>query len=142
MDWRRPGASPAAIFLVTGPSGAGKDTLLIGAREALAAVNDTSVRFVRRHLTREEVTDIEVAVTPEEFSSASASGEYALEWSAHQTQYAIPKSDLEAGIAAGQHLVLNVSRSIVEQVAARAAVGPNLLAMLSSTSKACTQLTL
>lgn len=113
-------AGRAAIFLAAGPSGAGKDTLLLGAREALAAVNDTSVLFVRRHLTRQEskVTDIEVALTPEEFSSASADGKYALEWSAHETQYAIAKSDLEAGIAAGQRLVLNVSRSVIEQVVA------------------------
>jgi len=108
----------AAIYLTAGPSGAGKDTLLLCAREALAAVQDTTVLFVRRHLTRDpsKVTDIEVAVTPEQFAAASAAGEYALEWDAHGTRYAIAKADLEAGIVAGKRMVLNTSRSVVGKV--------------------------
>ena len=107
-----------AIYLSAGPSGAGKDTLLLGAREALAAARDNSVLFIRRHLTREatKVTEIEVSVTAEEFRAAATAGKYALEWSAHGTRYAITKADLEYGIAAGKRMVLNTSRSVIDDV--------------------------
>ena len=61
-----------AIYLAMGPSGAGKDTLLLGARAALS--NDPRVHFISRRLTRsaDRTTDIEISVTPEEFARAEA----------------------------------------------------------------------
>lgn len=108
----------AVIYLTAGPSGAGKDTLLLGARQALAEAEDHSVLFVRRHVTRDpsKVTELEVSVTADEYLSRSAAGEYALEWSAHETCYGIPAADLEAGLAAGRRVVLNTSRSVVDTV--------------------------
>ena len=66
-----------ALYMTMGPSGAGKDTLLLGAREALAAAGDTSVEFVTRHLTRAaaDCTDIEHSLTEEQFTLAQAEGE-------------------------------------------------------------------
>ncbi len=109
---------PAAIYLAMGPSGAGKDTLLLRARQSLAFTQDTTVAFVARDITRsaESVTDIERSVTAEEFDAASAAGSYALEWAAHGTRYAIPAEALERGIELGQRLVLNVSRTVVDSV--------------------------
>ena len=108
----------AAIYLTTGPSGAGKDTLLLGAREALVVAGDTSVEFLKRDITRapDKVTEVEVSVTDGEFSASSAAGQYALEWAAHATRYAIRTEDLERGIAAGKRMVLNVSRSVIARV--------------------------
>ena len=41
---------PGTLFLVVGPSGAGKDTLMYGARAALAGKQD--ILFARRAITR------------------------------------------------------------------------------------------
>ena len=59
-----------AIYMSMGPSGAGKDTLLLGARNVLVAAGDMSIDFVPRHVTRaaEKCTEIEVPVTYEVFA--------------------------------------------------------------------------
>lgn len=59
------------IFLVGGPSGAGKDALLAGARERA-----DDVAFVIRDVTRaaDQCSDLERSVSPDEF----ANGDYAL----------------------------------------------------------------
>ena len=103
-----------ALYLSMGPSGAGKDTLLLGAREALAG--DGRVHFIRRRLTRaaDKITDIEESVTHDEFAAAEAAGEHAFSWAAHDTRYAIPHAALNAALAKGGRCLLNVSRTIVD----------------------------
>jgi ribose 1,5-bisphosphokinase len=108
---RRDGIGPGRLVLVVGPSGAGKDTLIRGARAACA--EDPSVIFPRRTVTR--------AVTPsedhdtasaEEFCHAIAAGAYALWWDAHGHSYGIPAS-VDDDIRAARTVVCNVSRTIV-----------------------------
>ena len=113
-------ASPKAIYLCCGPSGAGKDTTLLGTRKQLLAEGSdpSDVVFVSRHITRDAAlcTDIETSLTEEEFKARSAAGEYAYEWAAHATRYAIPSAAIAAG--AGKRLVLNTSRTIIDAVRA------------------------
>lgn len=108
-----------------GPSGAGKDTLLLGARELLAEASDSEVLFLKRDITRAaaKCTDLEIPVTSADFDASRAAGEYALSWEAHETKYAIRKADLEPALFAGKRCVLNVSRSVVEE--ARTTYGTN-----------------
>ena len=96
------------LILVVGPSGAGKDTLLDGAREALP-----HVRFVRRVITRpaEAGGEAHEAVTEAEFAKRS----FALQWSAHGLRYGIPAEDW-AGDAV---VVANVSRGVIAEAAAQ-----------------------
>ena len=75
------------LFLVVGPSGAGKDTLLEGARE-----------FARR---RER-------------------GDFMAWWSAHDLDYGLPRGLLD-DLAAGRHVVANVSRGVIGNIAGRVA---------------------
>jgi phosphonate metabolism protein PhnN/1,5-bisphosphokinase (PRPP-forming) len=97
------------LVLVVGPSGAGKDTLLDAARQALA--DDPRFRFVRRVITRPADAGGEVheAVTAEEF----AAREFALQWQAHGLSYGIPAAAIERDVVA----VANASRSVIADAA-------------------------
>jgi ribose 1,5-bisphosphokinase len=100
------------LVLVVGPSGAGKDTLLNGARTACAF--DPAVVFPRRVVTRPK-SDAEDhdSVDAAEFERATNDGAYALWWRAHGNSYGIPAS-IDRDIRAGRTVVCNVSRAIVE----------------------------
>lgn len=102
------------LVLVVGPSGAGKDTLLTMAREALAG--DVRFRFVRRVITRpaEAGGEDHEAVSDSEF----AVRRFALSWEAHGLRYGIP-ADVADDIGRGVVVVANVSRSIIADAAAR-----------------------
>ncbi len=106
------------LVLVVGPSGAGKDTLIDGARQALAG--DARFRFVRRAITRPESAGGEdhEFVAPEEFARRRAAGGYALHWHAHGLDYGIPV-DIAEDLRAGRVVVANVSRAVVADAAMR-----------------------
>jgi phosphonate metabolism protein PhnN/1,5-bisphosphokinase (PRPP-forming) len=99
------------LILVVGPSGAGKDTLLEAARQALVA--DLRFHFVRRVITRPEHAGGEPheAVTVAEF----ATRDFALQWQAHGLRYGIPTDAVERTEIA----VANVSRTIIAEAASR-----------------------
>ena len=100
------------LVLVVGPSGAGKDTLINGAKAALAG--DSRYVFPRRAVTRQAVATLEDhdSVTPEEFALRQANGAYALSWEAHGLGYGLPAS-IRDDIAAGRVVVMNGSRAMV-----------------------------
>lgn len=106
------------LVLVVGPSGAGKDTLIGKAREALA--EDRRFAFVRRVVTREAVAALEAHDTMERhaFEAAQERGAFALSWEAHGLLYGIPAS-IDAGMAAGQVIVANGSRKALSAARAR-----------------------
>lgn len=102
------------LVLVVGPSGAGKDTLLDGARAALAG--DPRFRFVRRIITRPAQAGGEAheAVT----EAAFAARDFALSWGAHGLRYGIP-ADIADDLAAGRVVIANVSRGVIADAARR-----------------------
>lgn len=106
------------LILVVGPSGAGKDALLTGARAALG--EHVPVRFVRRIVTRSGGRGDEdhESVTEQEFMLRQEGGEFALSWRAHGLRYAIP-ADISADLARGRLVVANVSRAVVAEAAQR-----------------------
>ncbi len=116
------------LVLVVGPSGAGKDTLLDGARRALA--QDERFRFVRRVITRPADAGGEAheAVTEAEFAARS----FALQWQAHGLRYGIPAeclgaasigaASIGADLGGPAVVVANVSRTVIADAAARFAV--------------------
>jgi ribose 1,5-bisphosphokinase len=108
-----PGAlGPGRLVLVVGPSGAGKDTLLNGARAACAY--DPAVVFPRRMVTRQK-SDAEDhdSIDAVAFERAASDGAYALWWQAHGNSYGIPAS-IDRDIRAGRTVVCNVSRTIID----------------------------
>jgi phosphonate metabolism protein PhnN/1,5-bisphosphokinase (PRPP-forming) len=100
------------VVLVVGPSGAGKDTLIAGAKAALAA--DRRFVFPRRVVTRTAIAMLEDhdSVSPEDFARQEASGAYALSWRAHGLCYGLPAGLIE-DVTAGRIVVVNVSRGII-----------------------------
>lgn len=100
------------LFLIAGPSGAGKDTLMGAVRDELTAAG-THV-FPRRIITRPEGAGGEdhIAVPDREFDAHKARGELAFDWSAHGYRYGIGR-DMFGDLAAGRHVVINLSRTIV-----------------------------
>ncbi|MCT8267878.1 phosphonate metabolism protein/1,5-bisphosphokinase (PRPP-forming) PhnN [Afifella sp. JA880] len=105
------------LVLVVGPSGAGKDSLIDYARQRLLDV--PYVVFPRRTVTRSE-SDFEdnLTLSETEFSKAAAAGAFALSWEAHGLAYGIPKA-IEADLAGGSSVVVNVSRMAIEPARAK-----------------------
>lgn len=108
---------PGRLVLVVGPSGAGKDTVLTGARLRLAG--DPTVFFPRRVVTRpmSEAEDHDT-MTSDAFDAAIKDGSFALSWSAHGLKYGIPRA-ADDNIRAGHTVVCNVSRAIIASARAR-----------------------
>lgn len=98
-----------AFVAVVGPSGAGKDTLIAHAREALAG--EPQVEFVRRVITRlsDGSTEDHDTLVDAEFLEALAEGAFALAWEAHGLRYGLPAS-VDRAVENGHVAVANVSR--------------------------------
>jgi phosphonate metabolism protein PhnN/1,5-bisphosphokinase (PRPP-forming) len=112
--WRATDTETFMLVLVVGPSGAGKDTLLDAAHQALA--DDPRFRFVRRVITRlaQAGGEAHESVTDADF----ATRDFALSWQAHGLHYGIP-ADIVADLQAGRVVVANTSRGVITQAAAR-----------------------
>jgi ribose 1,5-bisphosphokinase len=120
LKFRRPlpdQIGPGRLVVVVGPSGAGKDTLIAGARAACAG--DPSVVFPRRVITRAATAaEDHDSVSEQGFQAAAAGGEFALCWEAHGLRYGIP-SAIDADIRDGRTVVCNLSRTMIGLVRRR-----------------------
>ncbi|CAN1495068.1 COG3709 Uncharacterized component of phosphonate metabolism [Paracoccaceae bacterium] len=107
-------APKGRLFLVVGPSGAGKDTLLAGAVAA-----EPRLHWARRVITRPEVAGGEPfeGVTEAVFAARLAARDFALNWQAHGLRYGVPRGEL-APLAAGRDVVLNGSRAAFAEIRA------------------------
>lgn len=102
---------PGRLVLVVGPSGAGKDTLIGGARAACA--DDPTVVFPQRVITRPTSPSEDNAMACEQsFNRSVAAGAFALWWDAHGHRYGIPSS-IDDDIRGGRTVVCNTSRTII-----------------------------
>lgn len=110
-------SGPGLLVLVVGPSGVGKDTLIEGARLILEPLG---AHFPHRDITRAASAggEAHVAVSDAEFEARRARGDYAFWWRAHGLAYGVRAEDL-APIASGCTVVVNVSRSVLEEARAR-----------------------
>jgi phosphonate metabolism protein PhnN/1,5-bisphosphokinase (PRPP-forming) len=104
------------LFLIVGPSGAGKDTLLRAARERTGA----DFIFPRRTITRpaDPADEDHLAEDVASFDARERAGDFALSWRAHGHAYGIP-SAIAADLAQGRHVVANVSREVIEDARKR-----------------------
>jgi ribose 1,5-bisphosphokinase len=109
-----PPIGPGRLFVVVGPSGAGKDTLLRLAQAHFRA--DPNVVFPRRVVTRKPSSAEDNAWIPDDaFATAVADGDFAFWWEAHGLKYALPAT-IDDDIRDGRTVVCNVSRAVVGEL--------------------------
>jgi ribose 1,5-bisphosphokinase len=105
------------IFVaIVGPSGAGKDTLLSLARDALR--DCPGIRFARRVITRDAdgATEDHDTLDVGSFQEARTRGDFCLSWEAHGLCYGLPAS-IGSELAAGNVVVANMSRRSLDLAA-------------------------
>ncbi len=101
--------SRGILYLVVGASGAGKDTLI-----SHAIRHRPDIVVMPRAVTRQAEARGNIEVTTEEFTLMRYRDEFSLSWDAHGLHYGVPKS-IEEKLTSGQAVILNGSRSIVEE---------------------------
>ena len=114
------------LFLIVGPSGAGKDTVIAGTVARLVPEDD--VILARRFITRPlhpGGAEQHVPVIPAAFARMRAAGAFALDWDSHGLRYGLG-IELKAWLAAGMTVIANGSRGALPQ--ARAEFGAALIA--------------
>lgn len=109
---------PGTFFLVVGPSGAGKDSLIDGARALLEPTG--RYVFARRVVTRPAGSPGEdhEAATDEAFDAREAKGDFLITWGAHGLRYGLP-AELKRLVEAGLNVIANGSRATIAALAAR-----------------------
>lgn len=102
------------LFLVVGPSGAGKDSLIDGAKAALQT--DSRYHFPQRYITRPADAGGEdhIPVSDAAFDTLEQRGELLLSWHAHNLRYGIPAL-VGAQLSEGLNVIVNVSRTVVDE---------------------------
>jgi ribose 1,5-bisphosphokinase len=107
---------PGVFVAVAGPSGAGKDSLIAGARSHFRS--DPRVTFVTRVITRPaDASEPHEPSTPLAFRLRAARDEFVLWWEANGLSYGLPAQLIE-DIAAARIVVANVSRDVTPMVRA------------------------
>jgi ribose 1,5-bisphosphokinase len=102
-------AGQGVFVAVVGPSGAGKDTLIVRAKEQLPA---EGFYFPRRLVTRPADAALEdhQSLSEDAFEAARRQGRFALWWQAHGLSYALP-GEVSRRLEQGQVVVANISRA-------------------------------
>jgi ribose 1,5-bisphosphokinase len=102
------------LFVIVGPSGAGKDTLMSAAAKARP-----DLVLVRRVITRPTDAGGEAfeGVDETEFDARLARGAFALHWTAHGLRYGIPR-EIDTDLAAGRTVLFNGSRGVLKDALA------------------------
>jgi len=109
-------STAGTIFLVLGASGVGKDALIRATRPRLL---EHGFVFPRRWITAgADRGEDHIPVDDAEFDEAIRRGFLDLHWQAHGLRYAIPAT-VHDDLAAGRHVLVNVSRTVVAEARLR-----------------------
>ncbi len=103
------------IYLI-GPSGAGKDSLLLAIRQLALP----RLLVAHRYITRpaEIQGENHIALTPEEFAIRQQLGLFALSWQAHECHYGIG-IEIDDWLQRGNDVIVNGSRAYLTQARER-----------------------
>ena len=102
------------LFLVVGPSGSGKDSLINAARNQLLETGNFI--FPKRFITRfaDSGEEKHIPISEDEFSKKLQAGDFAMSWEANGFRYGVPRN-IEKELDEGRSVVLNVSRGVVNE---------------------------
>jgi len=103
------------LYLLIGNSGAGKDSLIQWVLNQWPK-EKVPPYVPKRVITRPPSPETEAfkSVSEEEFHKMAEKGEFSLQWKSYGTYYGVPKA-IEAMLAEGRSVLVNVSRQIVEK---------------------------
>ena len=106
---------PGVFFLVVGPSGVGKDTLIDGARRA-----EPDLVIARRVITRPAGSPGEdhEALDEAAFARQADQGAFLITWGAHDLRYGLRRELLDH-LAQGRHVLANGSRTVIGELAGK-----------------------
>jgi guanylate kinase len=109
------------LFIVSGPSGAGKTTLINNVREELVSIGIT-LHFSVSHTTRNpragECEGINYYyVTPGEFDAMSGRGEFLEHAYVHEQQYGTSRSEVQIRLERGEDVILDIDYQGAKQIA-------------------------
>jgi guanylate kinase len=115
--------SDGTLFIVSGPSGAGKTTLINAVRHQLEPIGIRlyfSVSHTTRMAREGEVDGVSYHfVTPEAFEGMVSRGEF-LEWAhVHDHQYGTSVAEVVARLDSGQDVILDIDYQGAKQIADR-----------------------
>ncbi len=124
------GTPSGILFFIVGPSGAGKDTLIDGARAALE--NDDRFSFATRLITRPADAGGEAheAIDADGFAALEQAGELLVSWQAHGLSYGL-RANLREALEAGRHVIANGSRAVLSRLIGQV---PRLIALVVTAS--------
>ena len=110
--------SEGSFFFVVGPSGVGKDSLIDGARAALAG--SERYIFAQRVITRPAGAPGEdhEAMDAVQFAAAEADDFFLITWMAHGLRYGLRRDLLDA-LARGKHVIANGSRAMIRALSGK-----------------------
>ena len=106
--------TPGRLIAVVGPSGVGKDSVMLGIHQAMP-----DLHLVRRVITRPAAAGGEKfdAVTEAEFADLAANGAFVVHWHAHGLRYGIPVT-VKYQLNRGTDCLVNFSRKALAPAAA------------------------
>lgn len=109
-------APPARVFVITGPSGVGKGTLIAGLRERIPELELSVSATTRRPRPGEIDGEAYHFLDQDEFERRAAAGEF-LEHAAYSgNRYGTLRSEVERRVAAGHPVVLEIEVQGARQI--------------------------
>lgn len=100
------------IILIVGPSGAGKDTLLRGARDYFR--HSAKIRFVRRYITRPpDINEDNYYIDLPGFLTLNEAGFFVASWNAHSNHYGVARHTFRENTPQAT-VICSISRTAIE----------------------------
>jgi len=126
-------AGSAKVFVITGPSGVGKGTLIRGLLERVSGL-ELSVSATTRAPRPGEVDGVDYHfLTPDEFDARVAAGDFVEHATYSGNRYGTLRSELERPLAKGEGVVLEIEVQGARQV--RAAIPEALAVFIAPPSR-------